>query len=195
MGTVIVVDDGSSDPTSDLAYAAGAVVVRHPQKMGYDHAIKTGIEFAREKKIDVVITFDADGQHDSEVVRKIIDIFELQKCDVVIGTRDKPARLAEYLFNKYVRYRFGIDDILCGLKGYRLSEFSKYRLENIAGSIGTKMALDGLRSGLKVCTVPVQIAGRQGKPRMGSSLRANYKIGKALLRTFVDDLTLREKRA
>ena len=60
---VVVVDDGSSDRTRDLAAAAGAVVLRHPINLGQGAALQTGIEFALRQGADVVVTFDADGQH------------------------------------------------------------------------------------------------------------------------------------
>ena len=187
-GDVIVVDDGSTDQTATLAHGAGAVVIRHLRGKGYDHAINSGIEFARQRKIDAVITFDADGQHDPDALQEILDLLELEQCDLVIGIRSRSARFSEYLFNRYVLYRFGVKDILCGLKGYRLNKFSSFRLEGNVGSIGTKMALDGLRRRLKTCSVSVRISSRHGKPRVGSLLRANYRIGRALLRTVFDDL-------
>lgn len=187
-GEVIVVDDGSTDQTATLAKEAGAIVIQHLQCKGYDRAINSGLEFARQQKIDAVITFDADGQHDPSALREILDLLEFEQCDLVIGIRSRSARFSEYLFNKYVLYRFGVKDILCGLKGYRLSKFSSFQLERNVGSIGTKMALDGLRRRLKTCSVSVQISSRDGKSRVGSLLRANYRIGHALVGAVFDDL-------
>jgi glycosyltransferase involved in cell wall biosynthesis len=85
--TVVVVDDGSRDATAEIAEAAGAIVVRHPQNRGKGVALNTGFRKAREFKPDVVVTIDADGQHVpgemAAVMRPVLD----GKADVVIGSR------------------------------------------------------------------------------------------------------------
>src|SRR5450755_1841767 len=60
---VVVVDDGSSDGTRHIAAAAGANVVVHPVNLGQGAALQTGIDFALAQGADILVTFDADGQH------------------------------------------------------------------------------------------------------------------------------------
>ena len=60
---VVVVDDGSKDETAGIAAAAGAVVIRHPFNLGQGAALQTGIDYALAQAAEVVVTFDADGQH------------------------------------------------------------------------------------------------------------------------------------
>jgi glycosyltransferase involved in cell wall biosynthesis len=61
---VIVVDDGSSDNTAEVAESAGATVVRHAQNRGKGAAIKTILAEARKRRPEVLVLLDADGQHD-----------------------------------------------------------------------------------------------------------------------------------
>ena len=68
---VVVVDDGSTDDTRLQAKKAGAIVLRHPVNRGVGAATKTGIEWARKHSIDLLITFDADGQHNPIDIPKI----------------------------------------------------------------------------------------------------------------------------
>ena len=84
---VLVVDDGSSDETSQVSAEAGAVVVRHPMNRGQGAALQTGFAFAMRQDADVVVTFDGDGQHDEDDISRLIDPILRGKCDVVLGSR------------------------------------------------------------------------------------------------------------
>jgi glycosyltransferase involved in cell wall biosynthesis len=82
---IIVVDDGSTDRTASIARAKGAIVVSHERNMGLGAALRTGLATAREKGADCAVTFDADGQHDSKAVRRLVSA--LRGKDLVIGVR------------------------------------------------------------------------------------------------------------
>lgn len=81
---VIVVDDGSSDSTGDVARAAGAMVLRHEKNRGKGAALKTAFEWAIENNFDAVITLDADGQHLPSEIPKFLAV---RDADLVIGGR------------------------------------------------------------------------------------------------------------
>jgi glycosyltransferase involved in cell wall biosynthesis len=187
-GEVIVVDDGSVDETKKNAENAGATVISHKDNQGYDVAIESGIKLARELNKETVITFDADGQHDPMVLGEILELLYRDRYDLVIGTRPGAARFSEFLFDAYINHRYQIKDILCGLKGYRLDAFSYPTLGFRYQSIGTRLALDGLLCGVRSTTLPITIRSRKDNPRFGSSLRANFRISKALACTIIHDL-------
>jgi len=84
---VIVCDDGSSDLTGGIAERLGAEVVRHDINMGYGAALRTLFERARELSADVMVTLDADGQHDPDDVPEIVKPLLDGKADIVIGSR------------------------------------------------------------------------------------------------------------
>lgn len=85
---VVVVDDGSSDRTAQVAATAGAVVVRHPINLGQGAALRTGFRYAlAQPDIRFVVTFDADGQHDPDAIATMIAPLELGEADVVLGSR------------------------------------------------------------------------------------------------------------
>ncbi|MDD5658872.1 MAG: glycosyltransferase family 2 protein, partial [Actinomycetota bacterium] len=70
---IIVVDDGSSDKTSDIVKKYDIDLVRHPVNMGPGAAIKTGIDYALIKNADIIVTFDADGQHLARDIANLIE--------------------------------------------------------------------------------------------------------------------------
>lgn len=178
-GQPIVVNDCSNDDTAELANKAGAVVVNHVTNLGYDGALSSGFVKAAEIDCQYIITLDADGQHNPQLIQQFID--ELEKgVDVVLGVRSNKPRISEHAFAVLTRVRFGIKDPLCGMKGYqievykRLGHFDSYR------SIGTELMLFAARNDFTIVQVPFIVGERQDAPRFGSLLKANIKILRAM---------------
>ncbi len=86
-GKIVVVDDFSSDNTSAIALAAGAHVCRHPVNLGQGAALQTGIDYALARGAEVLVTFDADGQHRPDDARGMIDKLQAEGLDVVLASR------------------------------------------------------------------------------------------------------------
>src|SRR6476661_9548960 len=84
---VVIVDDGSADATAEIAERAGAVVVRHPVNLGQGAALQTGIEFALQRGADVIVTFDADGQHRAADIAGLIEALSEFDADFALGSR------------------------------------------------------------------------------------------------------------
>ena len=84
---VVVVDDGSTDRTGDVAQLAGAVVVRHPINLGQGAALQTGIDYALEQRADALVTFDADGQHSPAAIAALLAAIEQPGIDFALGSR------------------------------------------------------------------------------------------------------------
>lgn len=183
----IVVDDGSTDDTGSRATEAGAVVVRHEQRQGYDQALRSGLEQALREQVDVIVTMDADGQHTPAFVQQLVSPIESGAASIVIGRRDQPARVSERIFNAYTRRRFGVDDILCGMKAYRADVVQRLGTRRLEGTIGTGLALAALRAGEPHAVVSVPIEPRAGDGRFGQGLRPNLRILAALFRALVAD--------
>jgi glycosyltransferase involved in cell wall biosynthesis len=83
----VVVDDGSTDTTGALAAKAGGFVVRHPVNLGQGAGLQTGIEFALAEEADVIVTFDADGQHRAADIAVLTEALASQCADFVLGSR------------------------------------------------------------------------------------------------------------
>lgn len=176
---VIVVDDGSTDGTGEIATAAGGLVARHERNLGYDRALETGLRFATQKGFEFAVTLDADGQHDPRTIIPFIEALEAG-ADLVVGARDRHQRFAESMFAWVGSTLWGIRDPLCGMKGYRLSVLQRAGSFDTYTSIGTEFTLRAARSGCRIAQVAVPTRDRTGASRFGSGLRANWRILRAL---------------
>jgi glycosyltransferase involved in cell wall biosynthesis len=123
---VLVVDDGSSDGTSETARQAGAEVIVHQVNQGKGEALKTGYRWALDQNLDWVFTMDSDGQHLPSEMQGFLDAAVAQQCDVVVGTRmaevrDMPwIRLKTNQFTSWVISRLAGQHIPDSQNGYRL---------------------------------------------------------------------------
>jgi polyprenyl-phospho-N-acetylgalactosaminyl synthase len=84
---VVVIDDGSTDATGAKAAVAGATVVAHPINLGQGAALQTGLQFALLQGADYIVTFDADGQHRSGEVDRLLESLVNAKADFALGSR------------------------------------------------------------------------------------------------------------
>ena len=178
-GQVIVVNDASTDETEKIAEKAGAILVNHKNNEGYDSALNSGFVKAGELNCDVVITFDADGQHNHRFIKEYIDLLE-QGFKVVVGVRSKFQRVSEYIFSWISIWRWDIKDPLCGMKAYRIEVYKTLGHFDSYDSIGTELAIFAVKSGSKVSQLPVLTCDRYGEPRFGKIFSANKRIFLAL---------------
>jgi len=187
-GDVIVIDDTSTDGTKSIALKAGAIVVSHESNLGYDGSLNTGFKTAQEQGYKYVVTMDADGQHSFEVIGQYIDYLKTHDYMIVLGVRPQKARFSERLMGLYCQCRFGIKDILCGMKGYNMKVYLENNGFDHGGSIGTELAFMSVRRRNKFIQMDVPIKPRQGKSRFGNILKSNFKILKALFFIFKLDI-------
>ena len=188
-GTPVVVDDGSADDTGARATKAGATVVRHANNQGYDAALQSGFAAAEKIGAEAILTFDADGQLDAGAIPLALAALADGRTGFVLGTRDSgAARWSEALFNLYARVRFGVPDILCGLKAFRIDGYAAHRGQLAGQSINTALALTLLRKQVPFKLVPVGAKPRMGLSRFGQGWRANRRFLRALGGAVMDDV-------
>ena len=179
-GIPIVVDDGSTDNTATLALQSGAVVVVHKKNKGYDAALNSGFKKAAELGSKIIITVDADGQHDPLLIQQFIDAIH-QGADVVVGIRSRRQRFSEHFFAWYVYLRFGVNDPLCGMKAYRLGVYKALGYFDSYGSVGTELMIFAAKKKYHIRQIPFIVKERSGESKFGKMLTANYKIIRAMI--------------
>ena len=164
---VIVVDDGSSDSTPKVAETAGARVVRHPINLGQGAALQTGIAFALELGAQIVVTFDADGQHRVDDIAALSDALVTHKADFALGSRvlgqaiDAPPsrRLLLKLATWFTRLNTGmhVTDTHNGLRAMTRRGALAIRLRQNRMAHASELLQQIADSGLKYVEVPVTI--------------------------------------
>jgi len=148
--TVIVVDDGSSDRTAELARKLGVEVITHRKNRGLGCALRTGFKEALRRKFDLILTFDGDGQHLASDIKKVKKCFENNTtADMVIGTRLKD----KSYWHRFPRHRLWGNLILTVLTN--ISCHKKFTTDSQSGYRAMKR--DALRR-LKLSTNRMEIA-------------------------------------
>ena len=118
---VIVVDDGSSDQTAEIAAQAGATVIKHPENKGKGGAIKTLLSHAQNRDLDALVLLDGDGQHVPRDIPDVADPVLQEECDLTIGSR----YLGEEKTETPLHRRFGqrvLDYLTLGSSGQNLTD-------------------------------------------------------------------------
>lgn len=179
-GVPIVVDDGSTDNTTALAKQAGAIVVSHENNRGYDAALNTGFKKATVLGSDVIITVDADGQHDPSLIQKFINSID-HGADVVAGIRNQRQRFAEHLFAWYTSFYWGIKDPLCGMKAYRTEVYNALGHFDSYGSVGTELVIFAAKNKFNISQITIKIRAREGQSRFGQRFTGNCRIMRAMM--------------
>ncbi|MDC0152044.1 glycosyltransferase family 2 protein [Deltaproteobacteria bacterium] len=179
-GVPIVVDDGSIDNTAEMALQSGVVIVRHEINRGYDAALNSGFKKAADLGTQIIITVDADGQHDPSLIQQFIEAIDFG-ADIVVGIRSQRQRFAEYLFAWYTGLRFGVKDPLCGIKAYRTTVYKALGHFDSYGSIGTELTIFAAKKGYRMRQIGINVRERSGESRFGQMLSGNYKIMRAMI--------------
>ena len=167
---IIVIDDGSTDGSADVAMTGGANVIRHPYNVGNGAAIKTGIRAARGR---LLVLMDGDGQHKPQDISRLLT--ESRDYHMVVGARAKGSKLrfhryvANVVYNILASYvtRFKVKDLTSGFRVLARSDALRFidLLPNTF-SYPTTLTLAFLRSGLTVKYVPIQTLYRAGQSKI-----------------------------
>ena len=157
--SVLVVDDGSTDSTAAEARAAGATVIQQPENRGYIAALKRGF---REATSEIVVTFDADGEHRPEDIEKLVRPIENNRVDLVLGARATIPRPSERFLNKLTQLKINAQDSGTGFRALRRSLAVDLDLDT-ACTCGT-FVLEAAANGARIGEVPIETRSIQ-KPR------------------------------
>lgn len=162
---IIVVDDGSTDDTARVALENGARVIRHRNNKGYGAALKAGIRAADR---EIVVTFDADGQFDTNDIAKLVNA--LNDCDMAVGVRPHGAgsptlrKPGKWLLSRTANYlaQTKIPDLNCGFRALRVETAKRFlNLLPNGFSFTTTITLAMFKDGYNVAYLPITVHPRK----------------------------------
>jgi glycosyltransferase involved in cell wall biosynthesis len=199
---VVVVDDGSTDATGDLALAAGATVLTLPYNLGVGGAIRTALRYAQEQGYDRVLQLDGDGQHEASEGKALVDALDANDLDLVVGSRFAAGysvgvgrRIVMRILSRTIskRLRTPITDTTSGFRAMgrsTIAVFSRqYPLDYLSDTVEALLIAGD--AGLRVAEVDVRMRPRQGGTPSASPLKSAYHLVRLLLVVLVH--TIRRK--
>ena len=161
---VVVLDDGSTDDTALIAEGVGAKVVRHEKNLGKGAALRDCFDLARASGAQILVTLDADGQHDPEQIPMLLEAMQEGAADVVIGSRaTKPYDMSSHRWfgaralNLATQVKVG-DKYVDAQSGFRA--YSRRAIENLVATesgmgVDSETVMRAHEVGMKIVEVPV----------------------------------------
>lgn len=162
---IIVVDDGSADNTYLEAKQTGVTVLRHTLNRGKGASVKTGFEAAKKLRADIIVTIDADGQHDPRDIKRLVELLK-KGHDVVLGVRNFDERhiprlkvMGNYIGNFFTWMLYGlwVTDSQSGLRAYNRKALDCIAIYNDRYEFETEIVREISRNNLIWTEIPISV--------------------------------------
>ena len=185
--TVIVVDDGSDPPLSSLIHNMPVYFLKHRANLGQGAALQTGFDYAKRLDPELVISFDADGQHGSSCIDSLIEPILNNQADIVLGSRfltstNETLPLSKKLVLQVARginYLFSglmLSDAHNGLRAFNRKALDKITITENRMAHASEIIFEIRKHGLRYKEVPVQIIYTDYSRQKGQSSWDSIKI-------------------
>ena len=166
--TILVCDDGSTDLTSEIAKKMGVLVIKHEKNLGYGGAIRSIFLKAKEMDGDILVTFDADGQHRIEDIKNVINPIVKENADLVIGSRfldDSEKEVPRYrkvgikVITKITNASINeqLTDSQSGFRAYSKKVVDELNPSELGMGISTEILIKASSKNFKILEVPIKI--------------------------------------
>jgi len=189
---ILLVDDGSTDLTSERAKACGAMVLDLPFNLGIGGAMQAGYKYAYEKGYDIAIQVDADGQHDPKEIPKLLSALTEKKANMVIGSRflgdsefksSMMRRIGISIFSHVISIIVGqkITDPTSGFRAANRKAIQLFALDYPQDYPEPEVVILLHQCRLKMAEVPVGMSGRYAGESSITKIMSVYYMVKVLL--------------
>ena len=183
---VIVIDDGSTDDTQEIARKCGAIVYSNEKNVGKWFALKKGFSLALEMKADIVITLDGDGQHNPNEIPMFLNAL-YNGADVAIGVRKYKGKMplirkiSNYLTTKIINSLFSlkISDSQCGYRAYSKRALKDLKISSEGYEGETESIIRLGKASLLIEEIPIQTLYGIEKSKM-SIVRDSWRFLKTI---------------
>lgn len=183
-GDVLVVDDGSTDDTPRLLrFRTDVRTVRHPRNMGYGAALVTAFRETLRGGYDALVTIDCDGQHEPQLIPRLIETLENSGSDIVSGSRyldsydpSQPPPEDRRRINMTVlgwlreELNLPLTDAFCGFKAYRASILDSFRIHDLGYAMPLEVWVQAASSNMRIVEMPVPLIYLDASRSFGGSL-------------------------
>ncbi|MDD2927564.1 MAG: glycosyltransferase family 2 protein [Candidatus Omnitrophica bacterium] len=172
---VLVIDDGSTDNTAEIASESGAVVLRNQSNEGKGSCLRKGFAYALTHNFDAAVTMDGDGQHLPQDLKLFITSASVSESGILIGNRmlqTKNMPLVRLLTNRFMSWLISrlckqdIPDTQCGFRLIKRQVLERIELKTAKFEIETEILLKASRSGFKIDSIPITTVYRGEKSRI-----------------------------
>ena len=164
---IIVCNDGSTDLTEDIASKLGAIMINHEKNRGYGSAIISLFQKAKELGSEILVTFDADGQHRIVDINSVIEPILKNQADIVIGSRflNEDDKVPEYrkfgikvitkVTNASINQK--LTDSQSGFRAYSKKVLNEINPSEYGMGVSTEILIKASSKGFKIIKVPIKI--------------------------------------
>ena len=174
---VLIVDDCSSDNTSAWLKKNKIKFIKNKKNIGYEKSLIKGLKsLSKLKKVQKIITMDADGQHRMEYIRKFIDVSNNENPDLIIGSRKKKNRFIELIISKVFKIKYSLEDPLSGFKLYKKEKLKKIQFGNFKKLFLVDLVLEFLKKDYKVVSFDIETNKRSDSSKVGNLMETNLKM-------------------
>jgi glycosyltransferase involved in cell wall biosynthesis len=185
---VLVIDDGSSDATAEVAGEAGGVVLRHDCNQGKGAALQIALRRGREEGADILVILDGDGQHDPRDIPRLVQPLLDGGADVVVGSRfigaaGKPPfyrRLGQHILTSVSNLGSGsrVTDSQSGFRAFSSKALQSLKLTENGFAVESELLFAMSKSGLRVIEVPISVSylGKAKRNPLGHGLNVLSRV-------------------